>query len=347
MNIYNYLSGLPFLKKYSHKFLFIAFLGIHVPLIGIILYIVLGKQEVLSPSSVILIILGLTLLATGVTLFLLDQLLVPLIESKKALKAYIKNKTLPNLPVTYKDEAGILMQKVQSTIISLDELMRAKEDLFSLVSHDLRSPLNRIIGITDIMKEECTNNEIATYIEMISVESQRQLELLSSILQQLKYEQLEINEDKKEVVSLSQLVQTIKNTLQTALDQKNLELQVDIPETLKVRVDRQLFSQVLQNLLHNSCKFSFPDSTIQIKVEQNDKEVKILVKDRGIGFEEGDAEKYFQRFTKYGKQGTSGEKSTGIGLYLSRRIVERHAGTLNGYSDGPNTGAKYVVSLPQ
>jgi signal transduction histidine kinase len=75
--------------------------------------------------------------------------------------------------------------------------------------------------------------------------------------------------------------------------------------------------------------------------------VYIKIEDQGIGFYQSSSEKYFQRFTKYGQIGTAGEKSTGIGLYLSRRIIERHSGSLKGKSDGPNKGAKFEIIIPE
>jgi signal transduction histidine kinase len=347
MKIYQTLSRLYLLKKYSHKFLFIAFLGIHIPLICTIIYIVLGDGSPISQGSIIILVLVFTLISTAVTLFVLNRLLEPLTLSKNALEAYIKTRTLPNLPVTFKDEAGILMQKVQTVLMSMDEFVRAKEDMVTLISHDLRSPITRTHGLAELLKLNPQTEEAQEYIAMIQKENESQLALLDFILEQLKQEQLEITEDKKENVQLRKLFQKSINTLQPIITKKTLEIQLDIPENFLVRIAEILFAQVIQNLLHNAFKFSFPNGKVILSVKVLNNLVYIKIEDQGIGFYQSSSEKYFQRFTKYGQIGTAGEKSTGIGLYLSRRIVERHSGSLKGKSDGPNKGAKFEIIIPE
>lgn len=346
MKIYQILSRFFLLKKYSHKFLFIAFLGIHIPLIGTIAYVILGDQTPLPQTQMLLLVLVFTLIATGATLYVLNRLLEPLIVSKNALEAYINNRALPNLPVTYKDEAGILMQKVQTALMSMDEFVQAKEDMITLISHDLRSPITRTLGLAELLKEDLPKEEAQEYIDLIHQENKNQLVLLDFILEQLKQEQLEITEDKKEKILLKDLVSKSESTLNYIISEKELEIQINIPAKFQVRVEKVLFPQVIQNLLHNACKFSFPKGKISINCHTQNDLVYIQIEDQGIGFYQSSMEKYFQRFTNFGQKGTAGEKSTGIGLYLSRRIIERHSGSLKGFSEGPKKGAKFEIILP-
>lgn len=346
MKIYQALSRLSLLKKYSYKFLFIAFLGIHIPLIGMLIYVVLSDHTPVSQGEMLILILILTLLATAATLYILNRLLEPLIVSKNALEAYINTCALPNLPVGYKDEAGILMQKVQTALMSMDEFVQAKEDMITLLSHDLRAPISRTIGLADLLKIDPHSEEAPIYINHIYEENQKQLDLLNFILDKLKEDQLEIKAEEKEKTSLIELVNKSINTLQTIINDKKLDLNLDIPKGLEVRVAPVLFSQVIQNLLHNACKFSFPSGKITLACRAHSGNVHIDISDQGIGFYPSGIEKYFQRFTNYGQNGTAGEKSTGIGLYLSRRIIERHSGSLKGMSSGPNQGAKFSITLP-
>ncbi len=347
MRIYHILSRLFLLKKYSHKFFFIAFLGIHIPLIGTIIYVIMGDPAPMSQTKMVILVLVFTLIATAATLYVLNRLLEPLILSKNALEAYIKNRALPNLPVTYKDEVGILMQKVQTALMSMDEFVHAKEDMITLISHDLRSPITRTLGLVELLKEDLPKEEAKEYIELIHQENKNQLVLMNFILQQLKQEQLEIREDKKEKVSLKTLFTKSINTLDYIILEKELDIQINIPENFQVRVEKVLFSQVIQNLLHNACKFSFPKGKITLNCFVQNNLIHIQIEDQGMGFYQSGIEKYFQRFTTFGQKGTAGEKSTGIGLYLSRRIIERHSGSLKGKSDGPNLGATFEILLPE
>ncbi len=139
-SIYKRLNGITFLSKsYTFKFLFIAFLGIHIPLIGLIFFIIF-KPTSISGGSIFILTLLLTLGASALTLLVLNSLLAPLKASKSALVAYLKERKLPDLPTNFQDEAGILMQKVQETIIKLNGLLEEKKDLIGLLSHDLRTP---------------------------------------------------------------------------------------------------------------------------------------------------------------------------------------------------------------
>jgi signal transduction histidine kinase len=332
MRIYQILSRFPLLKKYSYKFLFIAFLGIHVPLIGTIIYMVFGDDTTLTHENIILMVLSFTLIATAATLFVLNQLLEPLIIAKNALEAYIQSRALPSL---------------QTALMSMDEFVQAKKDMVTLLSHDLRSPIARTLGLAELLKSDLPWSEAQEYIELIRQENKNQLALLDYILEQLRQEQLEITEDKKEYINLKELVQRSINTLSSIISQKNLEITVDLPEKFKVRVEKILFGQVILNLLHNACKFSFPNGKIHFETKSHNNLTHIQIKDQGIGFYQSGIEKYFQRFTDFGQQGTAGEKSTGIGLYLSRRIIERHSGSLKGKSDGPNKGATFEIVIPE
>ncbi len=347
MYIYHSLSQFKPLTKYSYKFLFIAFLGIHIPLIGIIIYILFGNHDVLSRGEVIIWVLIFTLLATGMTLYILNQLLIPLTISKNALENYVRLRTIPNLPVTYKDEAGVLMQKVQNTLMTMDEFVQTKNDMIGLISHDLRSPINRNLGLIDLVISENKDPELDTYLKMIQKESQKQINLLGYLLEQLKREEIEIGENQKETVLLQEVITKKLESLGHLIEQKQLQVNLNISDELRIKVDRELFGQVIQNLIHNATKFSNPGQKIDISASLDSDFIKIRITDYGVGFSPSSSELLFQRFTDLGRKGTQGEESTGIGLYLSRRIIERHSGSLKGFSEGKNRGATFEIQLPR
>jgi len=140
-SIYQGLSNWPFIKKsYPAKFMVLAFIGIHIPLIILSVCIVFNVFN-FSKLSAVLVVLAATLVATIIALYTFYQLLVPLHDSKKALENYLNNKELPKLPEQYTDEAGILMKEIQHTITALDTLIEEKKDVAALLSHDLRTPL--------------------------------------------------------------------------------------------------------------------------------------------------------------------------------------------------------------
>ena len=139
MRLYKGLSTIGFLSKnYAFKFLFVAFVGIHVPLIGLIFLIVFSDVRE-EPALILLFTLVMTLLATAVTLIMLKKLTWPVSVSARQLENYRINGVIPDLPRSFKDEAGILMSNVQSTIEENHALNNEKLDLIYLLSHDLRN----------------------------------------------------------------------------------------------------------------------------------------------------------------------------------------------------------------
>lgn len=112
MKLYQFLSRIGFLKKYSAKFMFIAFLGMHIPLLGIIVFLILSSGSPVDRSVLFLLTLGLTLLATGITLFILNALTLPLSKTQHSLREYINNNSIPNLPAGHTDELGLLMHDI-------------------------------------------------------------------------------------------------------------------------------------------------------------------------------------------------------------------------------------------
>ena len=116
MELYRKLSKISFLKKsYAYKFLFVTFIGIHIPLIGLLFYVLFGEQSV-STHSIIVFTLIMTLLATAVTLLVLKRLIKPIEKASKALSNYRNNRILSDLPMEFEDEAGLLLRNIQKSI---------------------------------------------------------------------------------------------------------------------------------------------------------------------------------------------------------------------------------------
>lgn len=345
-SIYKRLNGIKFLSKsYTFKFLFIAFLGIHIPLIGLIFFIIF-KPASISGGSIFILTLLLTLGASALTLLVLNSLLAPLKASKSALVEYLTERKLPDLPTNFQDEAGILMQKVQETIVKLNGLLEEKKDLIGLLSHDLRTPLANIKLLSGaIGQEEVPQEELKEISLLIRKCVDEQMMLFQDILESLRHDDLDwmklnLNETASSVIIASAL-----NDVQRMADEKDITLQINNHYNGNLNVEAGIFPQVLKNLLSNSIKFSHPGSIVNLDVRKPNGKVYIEVKDSGLGFNPEDAELIFQKFTTKGKKGTSNEPSTGMGLYLSKKIVEGHKGKLTASSKGLNKGASFVVEL--
>lgn len=347
MRLYKLLSGIGFLSKnYSFKFLFIAFLGIHIPLIGIILYLVFKPESSISSMSMFVLTLILTLGATAVTLLLLNQLLAPVKLSEKTLVNYIERNLKPELPAGYKDEVGVLMQSVQHTIEKVQLLDSERNDLISLLSHDLRTPLTQVISLNKLIKQEEDPASIKEYADMIDHCLDYQLKLLENIFLILKLKDYEIRNNDFSPVNLSALVNKQVKLIENKAVSKIITIESFIDQNIEVNVKEVLFERIIFNLLTNAVKFSYAGGKITIEAHRSDDQTFLTIKDSGIGFHQDNAESLFERFTPSGRKGTNGEPSEGLGLYLCRKIIEQHKGSISATSEGPNKGSSFTITLP-
>lgn len=344
--IYDKLSRIGFLSRsYSFKFLFVAFLGIHVPLIGLIIF-VLFASHMASVSTILLTTLLLTLGATAATLLILNGLLSPLRECQQTLKNYLHENALPQLPLIYYDEAGQLMQHIQITITELNSVLEEKKDLTALLSHDLRIPLRNVQTFADLLqRRDVTVEEAKEIAAGISESAREQQQLLETILEILRMDYLFKDKGMLQLVSPEELISEVTAAIKSMADEKEITVITEILHNGKIEVHPELFKQVMKNLVCNAIKFSHTGSEIKVIVRRDGHKTVIDVKDQGIGFTEEIGKKLFERFTSAGRKGTAGEQTTGLGLYLSRKIVRHQHGEIEAYSAGPDKGARFSISF--
>jgi len=350
MNLYFSLSKIPFLKSsYSNKFLFVAFLGIHIPLIGLIFLIVFSNQHY-SDLTIILITLLLTLIATFITLIVIHKLIKPISLASKTLIDYRTNRVVPELPMQYKDESGLLMSNIQHTINENEIYLKQKQDLINLLTHDIRNFASQPIGLADlILEEQEDENTTSTYAKLIRESATKQLLFLESFIT-LLHEEDEIAkaEVKKRTVNIKSVMDAVSQELSSTLSKKKIDLviQCDILEVVLYNKEL-LLTRIISNLAHNAIKFSNAGDTIEINVLRIAGFIQINVKDEGIGFDISKKQYLFTKFSGMGRLGTSQEVSTGIGLYLCSEMVKKFKGSIDAFSEGENTGATFTVLLPE
>jgi len=169
MYLYRSLNKMFLSRSYLGKILAISFIGVHVPIIGAVTYILLSSgRGVAENIDIIIAMLIATLVGTAATLLIHHGLLAPVRKAAQSLDEYLNARTVPSLPTKYRDEAGVLMKNVQESITRLDAAMDAlrvekevdarhfkgKLELLSSMSHELRTPLNHIVGFAEMMSNE-------------------------------------------------------------------------------------------------------------------------------------------------------------------------------------------------
>ena len=344
-DIYEKLSAIPFLSKhYTLKFFFIAFLGIHIPLIGLIVFVLYqpGKLEV---SSTLLVTALLTVVATALTLYIVNGLLSPFRKCRQALNEYRTKRNLPTLPMRYQDEVGQLMQNLQFTLTEFNDLLEEKKDLAALLSHDLRIPVRNVKTFSSLLLSHQDPESIQEIANMLLQSCDEQSRLLESTLEILRQDHLFFNDNIAIKTDPVKMIDTVLEIFEPVIKDKSIRFKNEINYKGHIQVQPDLFVQVLKNLLSNAVKFSYPNSFIVIRLEQREGKIILTIKDDGIGFKPEITERLFDRFTKSGREGTAGEPSTGIGLYLSRKIIRHQQGELVAHSDGPGKGASFCITL--
>ena len=347
MKLYERLSKIRFLENnYAFKFLFIAFLGIHIPLIGLIFSIVYF-QNTISPINIIVFTLVFTLIATFVTLFVLKRLIKPIEVASKALLNYKNSRTVPKLPLDFTDEAGLLMSNIQETIEANEGLLSEKQDLMYLLSHDMKTYTENPAALAQLIINENPSQDIVDYSNLILDSTSKQSNFLETFITLLKEEdEISKNVMKVNKINFTKITSLLQEQLKTKLENKNIQLKINSNATeVYLKINEELLIRVLSNLLDNAIKFSYPQSTIFLLIDKEHGKFEVSVSDSGMGFDNSKSNDLFSKFTKMSRVGTANEKSTGIGLYLCRQIIRKSNGTISATSAGANKGSTFTLVL--
>ncbi len=347
MKLYRKLSQISFLKKsYAFKFLFVAFIGIHIPLIGILFFILFFEHKV-SPTSVLIFSLIMTLLATAATLWVLNKLIKPIATASKALDDYRGSRKMPALPTEYTDEAGLLLCNIQESINEAETFINEKQDLVYMLSHDLKNFAGNPQGLAKLIISENPSESVKNLAELICESTELQFRYIENFIKLLKEQDeiVKVSQEAKTVL-FSNIVPFINEQVEQRLLDKNVRLDLVLDcEKANLKIDEGLLIQVLVNLISNAVKFSYFDSEIKVRIFSENAKLIVTVKDNGMGFDKYQIEELFKKFTKMSRLGTANEGSTGIGLYLCKKIIERNKGRLTASSEGKNKGAEFRIEF--
>lgn len=215
-----------------------------------------------------------------------------------------------------------------------EELIRAhaeKDKFFSIIAHDLRSPFNSFLGLTQIMAEEWATLS-AKQIQEIAASMKNSATNLHQLLENL-LEWSRIQQGlipfKPEIVQLLSLInESISTAMEPALN-KGVVITYNIPENLNIYADKHIFQTVIRNLVSNAVKFTPRGGTINLTAKTtNDNCVEISVEDSGIGMSKEMIDNLFRIDVQTRRKGTEDEPSTGLGLMLCKEFIEKHDGKL-------------------
>ena len=240
-----------------------------------------------------------------------------------------------------------LYRELQEQSGALEVASRHKSEFLASMSHELRTPLNAVLGFSEVLLERMfgdINERQEEYLRDIHGSGQHLLELLNEILDLSKVEAGRMELDYTEL-DLRELLERAVSMLRERAGARRVDLRVEVePGVGEVYSDELRLKQVVLNLLTNAVKFTGEDGSVQVSARRVGPQLHIAVSDTGIGVPEKDRDRIFESFQQGGR-GASREEGTGLGLTLSRRIVELLGGRL--WLDSEvGVGSTFTFSLP-
>lgn len=228
------------------------------------------------------------------------------------------------------------------------ESERAKSEFFANMSHELRTPLNAIIGFSDSLSYKIFGDltpKQEEYVNDIKVSGIHLLGMINEILDMAKLESHAMKLTLREVDLIMTIQETI-NIVQPLADKKNITLKFEHNKEYTANIDYQKIQQIMYNLLSNAIKYTKEKGNVTVCIKDNKDEFAISVKDSGIGIDKKYQGKIFGKFVQLENIYTKTGSSTGLGLTITKELVELHKGRIT-LESKVNKGSTFTVYLPK
>jgi len=249
------------------------------------------------------------------------------------------------------DAAIRIIQAEREIILKNNELRKMnieKEKFFSIIAHDIRSPLSSFLSLTEIMAENMsglTLSEMQNISVKMRTSAANLLRLLKNLLEWSKMQQGLIPFNPKPIELLPLVDESISMVIEPAHD-KGIEITFDIPADLEVFADTNMLQTVIRNLVSNAVKFTSKGGRVHLSAKTIDGPgVEISVQDSGIGMSREMIDHLFLLDVQTNREGTEGEPSTGLGLLLCKEFMEKHGGSIRIESE-EGIGSTFFISFP-
>ncbi|MEN8121283.1 MAG: ATP-binding protein [Bacteroidota bacterium] len=247
----------------------------------------------------------------------------------------------------HKRKIELQKTEIEEKAKSLENLNKTKDRFFSIISHDLKSPFNSLLGLTELLKlerETMSDEEIDHLIDLIHQSSEQGYKLVLNILEwsRAQTDQIEYKPAKLDLYKLA-----IENVelLKAQAENKSIDILVErFPKNNFVFADQNMINTVLRNLISNAIKYT-EKGEIKITINCNIPNCKLSIKDTGIGISKESLKKLFDIDYNTSTKGTLGEKGTGLGLILCKEFIEKNNGEIFVEST-VNKGSTFSFSLP-
>ncbi|RNB80619.1 HAMP domain-containing sensor histidine kinase [Brevibacillus nitrificans] len=298
--------------------------------------------------------IGVTSGILGFFLFLLAMFLISKLFPRRhrelfqmvidALRRIAKGDFSVNLDVKIDHMWGELVDGINHMAEQLNEMEQLRQEFISNVSHEIQSPLTSIRGFARALQnEKLTHEERQHYLQIIETESARLSKISENLLKLTSLEGKHHPVERKRY-SLDQQLRRIILACEPQWLEKELELDI-ILDKVEIVADEEMLSQVWNNLINNSIKFTPSGGKLQIQLREAGEEVLVRVTDTGIGIAKEDQGRVFERFFKADKSRNRTSGGSGLGLSIVKKIIDLHQGTITVQSE-LGEGTTFIVTLP-
>jgi len=231
--------------------------------------------------------------------------------------------------------------------LRLIELNATKDKFFSIIAHDLKSPFNSIMGFSEhLIKQvkEKNYDKIDEFANIILHSSKRAMDLLTNLMtwSQLESGRMPFN---PEYFDITNTINNVTSLLQVNAKQKYIDIENNIPPNILVFADKEMINFVLRNLISNALKFTQPGGKIIISSTTKNNELKIVIKDNGVGISKERIDKLFTISESNSTLGTQKEKGTGLGLIICKEFITKNNGKI-WIESNEGSGSSFCFSIP-
>ncbi|MFX0081432.1 MAG: PAS domain S-box protein [Candidatus Hodarchaeota archaeon] len=253
------------------------------------------------------------------------------------------------IDVSTRKEAEFLINR---EIKKLKELDQIRKNLISRVAHELKTPLASVCGgtefLTSVYNDQMGEEELEI-LTLIDKGGNRLKYLVDNLIDisRMEYDKFKL---KKDMSNLCELINECSKEMEHLIKKRTLSVDLKLPDKLWLDIDRIRIEQVITNLLSNAVKNTPPKGRITVKVEKQENWVILSISDTGVGLTKEEMEIIFTRFGKIERYGEGLEyidiQGSGLGLFISKEIVDLHGGNIRAESGGRGKGSTFIVELP-
>lgn len=268
----------------------------------------------------------------------------PIKELTAAARRMAEGNLDQNIPVKSRDEIGELADQFNSMADSLKETKKRLTRFVADVSHEFRTPLASIhVCLQSLQQYEMKPQEQQEFLQDINQETQRLIYLVEDLLELTRREEVA---DKREIVSLRQLMEEVLSTAVPRARRKELKVFDELPDNLpSLNISPEAFKRVLFNILDNAIKFTPAGGWLKITAAADNTDVIITVQDTGCGIPEDELPHIFERFYRVDQARSRDLGGTGLGLAICKEIVELYGGAIRVESQ-EEKGSTFTLTLP-